>query len=336
MVTIREGQLPTHIVGANAQVLMVVGVWRSGTSLLYALLNQHPGIHLMYEAELPLLWPHLRGERRDWRERWEQWNRAPSRHGLPMDVFPSPPRGLRETCIEVYLKAAEGREPHYVGEKFPSFHNKLTRLAELFPDARFILIWRNPLGICSSMARAARTSRWNARTGMLHRGLFGCEQMLLGARQLASRGLPVHELSYLRLTGNTERELRAICDFLAVPFVPEMLELRRADRSAVYAEPHHAGVWSDRVLQGEPRDKALSERAQRKIKRYLARWQRIYGLDWLALEGGPWDGPEPSWLERVADRAFYRSLCAYDGFVRTVFGRVPLRVWRAYRGLRRA
>jgi hypothetical protein len=30
--------------------LFVLGMWRSGTSLLYALLNQHPQIALMYEG----------------------------------------------------------------------------------------------------------------------------------------------------------------------------------------------------------------------------------------------------------------------------------------------
>ncbi len=37
--------------------LFVVGMWRSGTSLLYALLNQHPQIGLMYESDFALLSP---------------------------------------------------------------------------------------------------------------------------------------------------------------------------------------------------------------------------------------------------------------------------------------
>ena len=37
--------------------LFVVGMWRSGTSLLYALLNQHPQIGLMYESDMLTLAP---------------------------------------------------------------------------------------------------------------------------------------------------------------------------------------------------------------------------------------------------------------------------------------
>src|SRR5581483_8934364 len=64
--------------------LFVVSMWRSGSSLLYALLNKHPQVGLMYEADLmllrPVFWKH-RGSC-DWAERWQFWNQAFSRHGL--------------------------------------------------------------------------------------------------------------------------------------------------------------------------------------------------------------------------------------------------------------
>jgi hypothetical protein len=37
--------------------VFVVGLWRSGTSLLYRLINQHPEISLMYEGDLAVLRP---------------------------------------------------------------------------------------------------------------------------------------------------------------------------------------------------------------------------------------------------------------------------------------
>ena len=52
------GQLTGPISGPMSPApVFVVGMWRSGTSLLYALLNQHPQIGLMYESDFSLLSP---------------------------------------------------------------------------------------------------------------------------------------------------------------------------------------------------------------------------------------------------------------------------------------
>src|ERR1700728_4104760 len=70
--------------------LFVVGMFRSGTSLLYALLNQHPQIALMYEGDLvhlpSLFW--LPTNTRQWLARWEFWNGSLSRHKVDLSEIP--------------------------------------------------------------------------------------------------------------------------------------------------------------------------------------------------------------------------------------------------------
>src|SRR5271168_1961413 len=80
--------------------VFVIGVWRSGTSLLYALLNQHPDIRLSYEGDLPLLRPmfNFRYSRKNWLEKWEYWNAAVSRHGLDSFVSPASVTSLAEAA----------------------------------------------------------------------------------------------------------------------------------------------------------------------------------------------------------------------------------------------
>ncbi len=84
--------------------LFVVGMWRSGTSLLYALLNQHSQISLMYEAELPVLKPlfMLRGGKSDWTKRWNFWNSALDRHQIPADEIPDSVKDLPSAVRAVY------------------------------------------------------------------------------------------------------------------------------------------------------------------------------------------------------------------------------------------
>src|SRR5438132_5173201 len=82
--------------------LFVVGIWRSGTSLLYTLLNQHPQIALLYEGELPVMRPLFSTGRAksDWLERWEFWNQGPSRHGIDGAAIP-PSMDIRSTTEAV-------------------------------------------------------------------------------------------------------------------------------------------------------------------------------------------------------------------------------------------
>src|SRR5271156_5750266 len=73
--------------------VFVVGMWRSGTSLLYALLNQHPQIGLMYESDFFLLSSLFVLPRKSssWISKVDSWNGALTRHkidaaGIPEDT----------------------------------------------------------------------------------------------------------------------------------------------------------------------------------------------------------------------------------------------------------
>src|SRR5450432_829579 len=70
--------------------LFVVGMWRSGTSLLYALLNQHSQIGLMYESDLPLLSSLFLLPRKSswWLNKVDSWNGALTRHQIDGGAIP--------------------------------------------------------------------------------------------------------------------------------------------------------------------------------------------------------------------------------------------------------
>src|ERR1017187_2809341 len=126
---------------AASQPLFVVGVWRSGTSLLYALLNQHPEIALLYEGDLPLFWPLFVLRRRDWAARWDFWNSSLRRHALD-DVkqrFQVPADAATATGL-AYREYAAFHGATVWGDKSPTYHSHLGRLAEVFPQARFLII----------------------------------------------------------------------------------------------------------------------------------------------------------------------------------------------------
>jgi hypothetical protein len=317
--------------------LFVVGMWRSGTSLLYALLNQHPQIALMYEGDLPLFWPFflLPGGKSNWLARWDFWYAAARRHGLDVSKVPNNIADPRAAAEAICTEYARQKGAAIWGDKSPNYYDSLPRLLRDFPAASFIIIWRNPAGICRSILRAAEESPWFAKKGMILRALLGCRELKRGCDQLVANGAPVHQIQYEELIRNPEGAMRRVCEFLRVPFDPRMASLEDADRSAIANGEHHALVKGRSIVSSAERSEVLSELLKKKIDRYNRLWREEYGGSWPALAHPEQLGSErPSFLERLSDRILYRSLRAWDRTVVFIYGLAPLRLLKGYRAFK--
>ncbi len=308
--------------GQRAQgPLIVVGMWRSGTSLLYALLNQHPQIALMYECDLPLLWPLFLGKRakKDWPERWQFWNSAPSRHRLDLDQLPRNVFGLAEACRaawKLYAGSVIG------GCKSPNYFDMLPELATQFPDARFIVIRRGPLDVCRSVVRAARGDSFFARRGMILRALCGSYDLSAGVENLRARRVPMHEVEYDTLVNDPEKTMAGVCHFLNLPSYEGMTDLRHADRSAIYQGAHHEMVKGGEIkADKKEKEEVLSDRTLHKIQRYMT----------VAGTGKSSAGFA---VEKLLDHVLYRGLRMFDHAVACIYCFAPLWLLRKYRATR--
>jgi hypothetical protein len=318
--------------------VFVVGMWRSGTSLLYALLNQHPQIALMYEGDLPLLWRLFRRGRvkSDWLERWEFWNGALSRHGIDTRTLPADVPSLRAAMEAVYRQHAGLA---IWGCKSPNYFDCMTRLAEEFPKGRFIVIYRNPSDICRSVLRAGQKSRWFAKSGMSLRALLGYREMKQEAGRLTAMGAQLYELQYEEMVRDPAGVLTGVCRFLKIPFDPRMVTLEGADRSAIYDADHHAQVKGKQIVAAAQRKEILSPQLEKKIERYVSYWREEFGGRWPAYpspDGDSTDRMQSGWMERTIDRLIYRSLRAFDRGTASFYCFAPLGVLRFYRGLKRS
>jgi len=317
--------------------LFVVGMFRSGTSLLYTLLNKHPQIALMYEADLFRLKPYLRTLRvgRRWTSKCESWNGVFHRHGLDPSEIIVRSSDLRIGIERVYREYARQKGAVIWGDKSPTYHDFLGRLARDFPDARFIIIWRDPLAICRSVMHAAQKSRWFGKTGMNHRVLMGYRVLKGECDRLVDKGARIYQLQYEELVRDPVHAMTGICTFLGIPFVPSMVSLKGADRSAIYDGEHHALVRGQRVIADVDRAEILPSNLKRKIERYINLWQRESDGIW------PTSGScqnceqrEPSLAERVLDQVLYHSLRGFDVVVNLMHILAPRRAVEAWRRLR--
>lgn len=316
------------------KMVLIVGVWRSGTSLLHALLHNHPRIALMYEAETFSLYPadpeYIFPD--DWAERLEFFNQTISRHRLDPAALP---KGLpaRESMLALFHAWGARKNASIIGGKTVAGHTQLPQFARIFPEARFIVLWRDPLEICRSVVNAGRQNRFFSRRGILTQSLFGARQLAEGVLKLRASGRHIHEVVYEELVNDPAGELRKICGFMDVPFAPEMLDLQHADYSMIPAGEHHDRLRSGVVKRIVAGTEVLPASFVAKGKRYAALWRDYYSGLALSRAVSSLPGtPPPGQFETLLDRGIYRGCASFFQFKRQVVRQMPMALWQYLRG----
>jgi hypothetical protein len=313
--------------------LFVVGMWRSGTSLLYALLNQNPQIGLMYESDMLTLPPLFFVPRKSawWLNKVDSWNGALTRHKIDPAAIDQNISDLPNAFKAVAQQYAQAKGATVWGCKSPTYYDCMNQFAGWYPQAKFIVIWRDPADVCRSIIRAAAKSPWFARSGMDLRALLGYRRMKQEADRLVKRGAAIYQVHYDDLVREPEPTLRAICNFIGIPFDPRMATLEGADRSAVYNGDHHSGVKSSSIVAKGERAEVLSPELKSKIERYVVYWRRKSGDKWPVHAEVAEGTPAASFFERAKDRIRHRVLRTKDQIVPYAYAVVPVKIWQKYR-----
>ena len=317
----------------NPNPVFVVGVFRSGTSLLYSLLNQNSQVALMFESDVWNFPSPLLGYRfkHNWEERIEFFNSALSRHRMVSGRDSARLKAIR-TPLDLYRAFAGRKGATIIGEKSPSYCSRLAQLHRHYPGAMFILVWRNPVEIYRSVLKAGQASRFFGKPGMLSRMIHDQEQSIRQAGWIEKHGGRVFRVDYAKLVDQPESVCREVCAFLGVPFDPQMLELKKADLSAVYREPQHTHLRRGIIERQKYTQELVPPAVVRKLERYRHRWEQQQA-GWLhppatALQ------PQPGIIERAYHNVAGKALNFYDALVRVAFEFLPLPWLRVYRLLK--
>ena len=251
----------------------------------------------MYEADLLLLRSVFLKPAAfcDWTRRWQFWNQAFSRHGLTPAAFHSE-GGFRTAFEAVHQEFARKRGATIWGDKSPNYFDRLQELAETFPAAKFIVMWRDPLGTINSIARAAQSGNsYFSRRGAKLRGLIGYEVFKKQCDWLRAHEKPVLEMSYEDLVRDPAATVRQVCLFLGIPYDETLSSLAGADRTAIYDGQHHKLVKGDQII-AQRRPDATDEQWRLKVDRYVNLWRRRYAGSWPPyhrFEGSAVNHPKP-------------------------------------------
>ena len=213
--------------------LVLLGVSRSGTTLLRVILDRSPGIAIPDESFfVPLLARRHRGPV-DGKRLLEDLGRIPTlaTWGLePAEVAPflrpaMSTGGAIAAVFEAY--AAKQGKPRW-GDKTPMYMRHLPLLERLFPEAQFVHLIRDGRDAAVSFLRMPEgtfTRTWAHPGGAAD---FAClwRTEVEAARELGIRVGPSRylEARYEELVADPDGTVRAICDFAALPYEAAMLD----------------------------------------------------------------------------------------------------------------
>lgn len=264
--------------------LFIFSLPRSGSTLLQKMLMRHDAIESCSEpwSLLPYLSTFQSSDLLDIRTAYGQELTA-----LALDDFcASLPQGretyrshLHDFMIDLYGEVV-GPDVTYFLDKTPRYFYIADDALDLFPEAKAILLTRQPLSVASSIVQTWGNGRWN---------LFFHENDLYdGPRKLAAlrkdRGDRLLVVSYENLVTNPERTIREVFAHLDLPMVAEALtDFGGARLEGTMGDPTTRAYTSSVSNQSLDRWKATFATGQR--QRWAHRYLDALGDDVIATLG---------------------------------------------------
>lgn len=306
--------------------IFVFSITRSGSTLVQRVLAAHDGVATVSEPWLLL--PYLYTLRRE-------GVTAEYTHPLLVtaieDFCKELPAGgedyrreLRDFVLRLYEKAA-GPDARYFVDKSPPYYFIADEIMRLFPEGRFIFLWRNPLSIIASIIETWRLGRW---TPTLFR-----EDLFIGLPRLVSAYMAnpagAHAVRFEDLIGGDSDVWRRLMAYLEIEFDPRALD-RFNEVELCGRMGDHVGAGRYSSLSAEPAQKWAATIANPLRKMWCRRYLRFLGDERLAVMG--YDGEALS--DQLDARPLGTSLLLED--LRSLIGdvaREPVRVHMRRRGI---
>ncbi|MGH9161346.1 MAG: sulfotransferase family protein, partial [Vicinamibacteraceae bacterium] len=225
--------------------IFIVGLNRSGTTLLRLMLDAHSRIAIPNESHFFLRYYKRRAELADLREPHrrvalvEQILREPyvqrwDRKLAPSDIDLGQCTSLEETIRQIYLAYARLFGKDLWGDKTPEYSTEAHVLNRMFPDARFIHLIRDGRDVALSIIQR----KWGPDDFVT--AMRAWAQDVTWTRKMLGM-LPEDryvELRFEDLIARPEAELRRVTEFLGVGFEEQMLRYSEGAEETVGGNIH--------------------------------------------------------------------------------------------------
>lgn len=208
----------------------VVGVARSGTTLLRLMLDAHPELAIPHETHfLPVALQEPAASRERFFElvtEFPTWGDLKTPAELFHEELPRvEPFDVRDGLRAFYRLYARTRGKTRWGDKTPTYSRHIRAIHEALPEARFVHILRDGRDVAVSL----RPLWFSPGESMETLADYWVRHILEARGQ--GLGQPFYlEVRYEDLIAEPVRELRRICDFLDLRYDPGMVDYHRTAR----------------------------------------------------------------------------------------------------------
>ena len=204
--------------------VFILGMPRSGTTLVEQILCSHPQVH--GAGELTRLYELFVGLR----ERLGMPDRVPQ-------VVRFADRAVAEEVAGEYLAYLRGfdGEARYITDKMPFNFRALGFIALLFPKARIIHCRRDPLDVCLSCYFARFKDQLDFSFNLVEIGRYYQDYERLMAHWLTVVPNPMVEIQYEDLIVDQEGQTRRILDFCRLEWDDRCLDFHKTNRPVLTA-----------------------------------------------------------------------------------------------------
>lgn len=265
--------------------LFLLSMPRSGSTLAQRVLAAHPEVATA--AEPWVLLPHLYATRE--RGLAAEYTQPIAARAIA-EFVKSMPNGdhdyreaVHDFAIDLYTRAASRNETYFL-DKTPRYHYVVDDLLQIFPDAKFVFLWRNPLAVVASIVETWTRGRWNV--DRWQGDLRGVAPLVDAYRAHRMTTLAVR---YEDLVTNPDATWPPIFDHLGLTFDQTLLT-RFNDVALEGSMGDPTGRRRYSTISTGSIDKWRTTLANPYRKRWCREYLRWIGADRLALMGYDLDG----------------------------------------------
>lgn len=248
--------------------IFIFSLPRSGSTLLQRILMSHNKIASL--AEPWFLLPIINGLRND--SLLTNYNHSLAieavrdfQKNLPNQVNDIN-QGIKQMSDYLYEKQCKQNE-YYFLDKTPRYYEIIQEISEIYPNAKFIFLFRNPIQVFSSIISTWGKNRFYNIHLFYNDLMYGPSFLSKGVETLRHNNISVN---YSDLVNSPENEIKRICSYLEIDYSHSMLSnFQNQDTKGRMGDPAGVNEFSGIIASSENKWKEIFNTFfRKKVLRY--------------------------------------------------------------------